>query len=255
MACGVTLFSEEFDLPIPSTQANVKFLGPKFALVGAKDVDFLLELYRLTSNGQVVPVVADMIARTDLVSTLNNATGTVGTAAGAWHFVYDCTTTTNKYFGQCGIAGQLASGTTPGYAKGRLTAILRACAAPGGGRQIEVDPNQTFAAPHIYPLGRVPAAGADKVRLALVVNAAKDLEYVILARGVVDPEAPGAWVTIGSFAALSDGASGVCTTDASLSGVTPASYHLLELAVAVRMKSGGSAPAGFVKAVAGVSYT
>ena len=253
--CGVVIVDEEFELAVPSTQVVPTMLGKRFLFVGAKDIDFRLTIYRITSNVQAVAAIADMIARGDLVASLNNATGTVASSAAIWHFTYDCTTTTTKFLGQAAVAAQLASGTTAGYVKGRLRGVLRACQNGAGNRMIEIDPNQTNGAPHVYPLGRVPASGADKVRAAIIANAVKDIEVIVYVRGIVDPEAPGSWVAIGTYTALADGASAICIADASMSGVTPASYHELEIGLAVRLKSGGSAPAGFLKALAGVSYT
>ena len=85
-------------------------------------------------------------------------------------------------------------------------------------------------------------------------NAVNDVDYLFYARGVNDPDNPGSWVAIGAWATLANGMNAICTTDATVSGVTPANFHLLEFAVALRLKTGGANPAGFLRVAAGLSY-
>ncbi|MEQ1508413.1 MAG: hypothetical protein ABMB14_39650 [Myxococcota bacterium] len=255
MACGMTVGRFPFTSWVTSLNDQWNPVGKEMTIVGGQELDYALTLTRVTSNATAIAATALMAARPDVVFGVNAASGAYAGAQGSTHHVTTLSTVNDKYLAQAGVLTKLASGATPGYISGYLSVVLRACASRIGTREIEVDPNQTNGAPRTYRLGRVPASGADKLRAAIVTNAAKDLEYLFFVRGVNDPDAPGVWVAIGTWAALADGASAICTTDAAVSVVTPSSYHMLEFGFAIRMKLGGSAPAGFVRVIAGLSYT
>jgi hypothetical protein len=138
-----------------------------------------------------------------------------------------------------------------------VPADLRACAMPIGQRLIEVSPDQTNGAPSTFLLGRVPASGAANLRAALACNAINDIEYRFFVRGVNDPEEPDTWTALGAgYTALPESTPmAICQSDLSVSGVTPANYHQLEFSLRLRLTGAGSAPAGFVRVSAGLSYS
>jgi hypothetical protein len=87
-----------------------------------------------------------------------------------------------------------------------------------------------------------------------VIENATDLEYRWYVRGVNDPDAPGSWTELGAgWTAITNGNTAVCTADTSVSGVTRSSYHRLDVALAVRLKSGGASPSGAIQATAALS--
>ncbi|MEQ1502629.1 MAG: hypothetical protein ABMB14_10380 [Myxococcota bacterium] len=243
-----------FTISVSSINDQWEPLSKVMTIVGGQELDYALTVTRVTSNATAIAATGLMVARADTLFGVNAASGAYAGAAGTTHHATTLSTVTDKYLAQAGVLAKLASGATPGYISGWLSVVLRACSAQIGTREIEIDPGQTNAAPRYYPLGRVPASGADKLRAAIVSNAVKDLEYLFYVRGVNDPDAPGAWVAIGTWTGLTDGASAICTTDASVAAVTPTSYHQLEFALAIRLKAAGSGPAGFLRVIAGLSY-
>jgi hypothetical protein len=108
----------------------------------------------------------------------------------------------------------------------------------------------------IYILGRVPAVGASKYRGIIIANDINRVEYVVKVRGINDPDDPGSWVDIGSYAALASGNGGICVADVNIGTyITAANYHQLEFALAIRQTSTGSGSStGTLRTTGGVSY-
>jgi hypothetical protein len=224
-------------------------------IAGSKALDYALTIRQVTGNAAAIPATALMAARPEVVSSLAAASGTYTSTQTTTHHATDTSLVTDKFLAQAGVLAKLSSGTIQAYIAGELSVVHRACGTRIGVRKIEVISNQTNGAPQFYPLGRVPASGADKLRAALLANTINDIDYQFQVRGVNDPENPGSWTAIGSWTTLANGASATCTTDASVSGVSPGNYHTLEFAVALRLKTAGSGPAGFLSVGAGLSYT
>jgi hypothetical protein len=240
---------------VPTTQDGWLQLGKPLLITGSKSLDYALTLTQVNGLATAIPATALMVARPEVIFGITAASGSYATATGTTHHTTDTSAVTDKFLAQFGILSKLSSGTTQGYVAGYLSVIHRMCGTSIGSRSIEIEPNQTNGAPKYYLLGRVPASGADKLRAAIVGNAVNDIDYLFYVRGVNDPDNPGSWVAIGTWATFSNGAFGICTTDASVSGVTPANYHLLEFAVALRLKTAGANPAGFLRVSAGLSFT
>lgn len=255
MACGNLLGRFAFSQLVPSTQDGWLQLGKTIQIVGSKSLDFALTLNQVAGLATAIPATALMVARPEVIYGITAASGSYASSAGTTHHTTDTSAVTAKFLGQFGILSKLSSGTTPGYVAGYLSVIHRICGTNIGSREIEIEPNQTNGAPKFYLLGRVPASGGDKLRAALIGNTINDIDYLFYVRGVNDPDNPGSWVAIGTWTTFSNGAFGICTTDASVSGVTPANYHMLEFAIALRLKTGGTGPAGFLRVSAGLSYT
>jgi hypothetical protein len=231
-------------------------IGDPFPITGASGVDFSLTLSNVGSNGQAIPAVALIVARPELMDAPAAASGSYGTATGTTHHITDLSGVSNKFMAQAGVFVSLASGTTPTFLTGILRANLVACSRAVGRRAIEVPSNQTYADPTMYLLGRVPASSANNLRAALIMEGSKDIEYRFMVRGVNDPDAPGSWTALGTvYTAFSDGNSATCAADVSVSGVSPSSYHTLEFGLALRMRSGGSSPAGQLRVMATLSYS
>jgi hypothetical protein len=185
------------------------------------------------------------------------ATGSYVTASGTTeHLTYSLTGTTDRMFAQIGALGDLSGGATPGFVRGRVRAYLSQCSAMLRPVRIAASPQSDATNPSMHILGRVGASGATSVRTGLVIDGAKDIEYRLFGRGVNDPDKPGTWTGLGGgYTSITDGNTATCLGDLALSGLSPSSYHELEIALGLRMKSGGSGPAGFLRVISGVGYT
>lgn len=255
MACGRVLGRFPFSMVVPSVQDGWMQLGKPMLISGSKSLDYALTLTQLTGLATAIPATALMIARPEVIFGITAASGSYSNTITTTHHATDTSLVTDKFLAQFGIFSKLSAGTTPGYVAGYLSVVHRTCGTSIGSRAIDIEPNQTNGAPKYYLLGRVPASGADKLRAAIVGNAVNDIDYLFYVRGVNDPDNPGSWVAIGTWATFTNGMFGICTTDASVSGVTPANYHLLEFAIALRLKAAGANPGGFLRVSAALSST
>ena len=251
MGCGKVVGRFRFRIAVTSTVDIWEPISQPAVIVGGHAIDYALTISRVSGNVSAIPATALMAAREDTIASLEPASGTRATKQGTTHHVTDLTTVTDKFLALPGVVARLAAAGQPGYVAGSLSVVLQACGAMVGTRQIEVSPSQSTAQPQFFPIGRVPAAGADKLRAAIVINGAKDLEHRFHARPVIDPEAPGPWSPIGVWTPVADGNSAVCTPDVAV-GTLDA--HHLEVALAVRATGGATSPAGFLRVAAGLSY-
>jgi hypothetical protein len=257
VACGSVLGQFPFTISVTSTQEVWQPVSRPIMIVGSKALDYALTIRQLTGGAVAIPATALMTARPEVIGSLAAASGSYANAQATTHHVTDTSGITNSFLAQPGLLAKLSGAGNASYISGVLSVIHRACATPIGSRAIEVDPRLTNAAPQTYPLGRVPASGGDKLRAAIVANAMNKIEYLFYVRGINDPDAPGAWVALNTstWTTIADGSSAICHADASVSSVTPANYHLLEFAIALRLIAAQSGPAGFLRVAAGMSYT
>jgi hypothetical protein len=256
MGCPKPLFVIPFEMFPTSTDNLWKPLGRPVHIVGSSGFDFALTGVRVGGNARAIPAVSLIPARETMPDSPSAATGSYTSSQTTVHTTFSLSSATDKFLAQIGVFCNLSSGATPGYFAGILRADIAQCGLLVGRRKIEVSSLQDVANPSVYIIGRCPASGADKVRGALIIDGAKDIEFRVYARGVNDPDAPGAWVALGAgWTSITDGNTAVCYGDTAVSGVTPSDYHRLELAIFVRLKSGGSNPAGFITASLGMGYT
>lgn len=256
MACPRFLFELDFDMYVTGTQDHWKPLGSEVLIVGAAGFDFACTVFRNTGNARVIPGSMLAAARLEGAGAATAAAGAYADSPSTVHNAIDLSATTNMMIAQLGVIGNLSAGSTPAWIAGRLRAEILQCAAMIGRRRIEVPAQADNTNATLSLLGRVSSSSAANLRAGLVIMGAKDIEFRFYVRGVNDPDAPGAWVALGAgFTPITDGNTAVCFADSSVSGVTPASYHQLEFAIAVRMKAGGAAPAGVLTVTAGLSYT
>ncbi len=256
MGCPRELFELPFTVQVPGTGTAFVALGDPFPIAGASSVDFALTVSNLGANARAVPALALIVARKEVMSNPTAASGAAATAAGTTHHSSDLSATTDKFLAQAGMIVDVSTGSAPSWVTGMLRATLSSCARVVGVRSIEVPGSLSTSDPTYYVLGRTPAASANKLRASLVMVGSKDVEYRWLVRGVNDPQAPDAWVALGvGYTSFSDGNSATCFADTSVSAVTPGNYHQLDLGLALRKKSGGSAPAGQLRATSALSYT
>ena len=251
MACGRVVGRFRFRVAVTSTVDMWEPIGQPLVIVGGHALDYALTISRVEGKVSAIPATALMVAREDTISSLEPATGSRATKQGTTHHVTDLAAVTDKFLALAGVVAKLTNAGQPGYVAGSLSVVLQACGTMFGTRQIEVSPSQSTAQPQFFPIGRVPAAGADKLRAAIVTNAAKDIEYRFHTRAVIDPDAPGDWTPIGSWRPVVDGNSAICTPDASVGKVDA---HQVECALALRAREAGTSPAGFMRVAAGLSY-
>ena len=219
-------------------------------------MDFVITVTRVTGNARAVPAFAPITATENNWDTPTAATGGYTSTQTSTHNTTDLTTITDKYMGQIGVIANLSTGSTPGTVSGYIDVTLSACMVLIGQRLIEVSGQSDNITPNYYLLGRAPANSASGVRAAVIAEGCKDVEYRMMVRGLNDTNSPSAWTALGAgYTALADGNSATCFPNTSVSGVTPANYHQLEFGIAVRMKSGGSSPAGQVRVAAALSYS
>jgi hypothetical protein len=252
--CAQRVAVHRFRIWVSSSQDLWSGVGDVLQISGGQEIDIAMTIERATGNAVAIPGVASIVARAEVPSLPSAATGSYTGTQGTTHHDFDLSTTTDKYMARVGVLAKLSGGTTDGWVEGTISIVLRRCAVPIGQRSLEVSPDQSTGSPSPSLLGIVPASGADKLRAALVCNAINDVEYLFQVRGMNDPDAPGAWTALGTWTALTNGNSAVCHADVSVSGVTPGSWHLLQYAIALRLKTGGSNPAGFLKVAASQSY-
>lgn len=254
MACGQIVGKFRFRVAANSTVDTWEPIGQPLVIVGGRVLDYALTVSRLTENIEVAPATALMTARDDQIDVVEVASGERAVASGTTHHVTDLAKQTNRFLAQPGVAARLKAPGEPGYVTGTLSVILQSCGTLAGTRAIEVSPNQTNKRPQFFAIGRVPGAGAESLRAAIVSNSVKDVEYRFQARRVDDPDAPGSWVPLGAWKQIEDGHSAVCSSDIPIDGQV-ADGHQLECGVAVRARSGGAAaPNGFLRIAAGLSY-
>lgn len=232
-------------------------LGPSFQIPGGDAVDFALTVQRVTGDAQAIPGTQTAAAIEQNPDAPSAASGSYNATSGSTtHHQTDLSSTTNKMIARGGVIVKLGAGATPGWIEGTLSVMLSACAKNIGTRSIEIPAALATATPSFYILGRVPACNAGSLRAALVSTDANDLQYLFFVRGVNDPDAPGTFVALngGTWTDITDGNTAVCVADLSVSGVTPANYHQLDVMIAIRLKSGGSGPTGIVRVAAAMSY-
>lgn len=257
MACPRSIGEFPFRAAVLSTTEMWLGLGRSFQIAGADTVDFALTVRRLTGDAEVIPGLQTAAALEQAPDAPSAAGGSWNATSGSTtHHQSDLSTTTDKMLAQAGVLVKL-TGATPGWIEGTLSVQLAACARSVGVRTIEIPAALAASTPSFYLLGRVPACNADALRAAIVATDANDLEYLFFVRGVNDPDAPGSFQALsGSWTTIADGNSATCKADMSLSGVvTTSSFHQLDVMVAVRLKSGGSAPTGIVRVGAAMSYS
>ena len=251
MGCGRVVGRFRFRTAVTSTVDTWEPIGQPLVIVGGHALDYALTIARVVGNVTAAPATALMAAREDNVASLEPASGARATKQGTTHHVTDLSAVTDKFLALPGVVAKLASGSSHGYVAGTLSVILQSCGTMVGTRSLEVSPGQSNAQPQFFPIGRVPASGADKLRAAIVANGAKGLEFRFHTRAVNDPDDPGTWSPVGAWTPLADGNSAIGTPDAAV-GVIDA--HQVELAFAVRAAAGATTPAGFVRVAAGLSY-
>jgi hypothetical protein len=252
MGCGRVVGRFRFRIAVTSAVDMWEPIGQPLVIVGGHALDYALTISRVTGSVSTIAATAMMTAREDMISSVEPAGGTRATAQGTTHHVTDLSAVTDKFLALPGVVARLTNVAQPGYVAGTLSVILQACGTMVGTRSIEVSPQAT-SQPQFFPIGRVPAAGADKLRAAIVSNAAKDIEYRFHIRKVIDPDEPGDWTPNGSWAPLKDGNSAICTPDAPVGDVAAGS-HQVELALALRTKASATSPSGFMRVAAGLSY-
>jgi len=253
MPCGRIVGNFRFRMAVPSTEDMWEPAGQPLIIVGGHALDYALTISRVTSNASAIAATALMVAREDIIVGIEPASGEWSRTQGTTHHVTDLALVKDKFFALPGVLAKLASAGPPGYIAGHLSVILQSCGTMIGMRSIEVSPNQTTPQVQFFPIGRVPASGGDKLRAAIVTNAANDIEYRFHGRGVNDPDAPGSWRPIGTWTPIPNGNSAICTPDTSISDLVLGN-HLIECALALRMKSAGANPTGFLRVAAGLSY-
>lgn len=246
-----------YKVPVASQQVVWTELSHIYPIAGASSIVCALHNRITTGDAAVIPA-AMLFEATELkADTPSAASGSYQSTNGTvTRHATDLSTTTDRFLGQTGIFTKLDGGTTRGYAVGTVSVWLVQCMQEIGARTIEVPAALATSTPSYFVLGRVAAPGADKVRAALVCTDANDLEYLLYVRGVLDPDSPGTWTALngGTWTSITDGNTGTCHADAAVSGVTPANYTQLEVMLALRLKSGGSAPTGIVRVAAAMSY-
>jgi len=256
MACPHTLFSMEFEMTLTSPDDIWRPLGGPVVIAGASGFDLLVTLRTVSGNARVIAAWQPIAARPNAGGTVTAAAGSYTSTVTSTKNTIDTSGVNDKFLAQLGVLGNLTTGTTPAYVTGVLTARVSRCMKMLGERRIQASGSSTNANPDMYLLGRVPAANASELRAALVADGMKDMEYRFFVRGCLDPETPGAWVALNSgYTGFTDGNSAVCHSDTAVSTVIPANWHDLEFAIALRMKSGGTAPSGFLRVLAALSYT
>ena len=177
MACGRTVGKFRFRVVAGSAADTWEPIGQPLVIVGGHVLDYALTVSTLTGGITVAPATALMVAREDQVDAIDVAGGPRATAPGTTHHVTDLTKVGNRFLAQPGVAASRGPVGDDGYATGTLSIILQSCGALVGTRAVEVNPNQTYERPQIYPIGRVPAAGAESLRAAIVYNSVNDLQH------------------------------------------------------------------------------
>jgi hypothetical protein len=251
MGCGRVVGRFRYRVAVASTTDTWEPIGQPLVIVGGHALDYALTISRVVGNVAAVPATALMAAREDSIVSVEPASGTRAKAPGTTHHVTDLRSVTDKFLALPGVLARLAAAGSHGYVAGTLSVILQSCGTMIGTRQVEINPAQTVARPQFFPLGRVPASGADRLRAAIVANDAKAVEFRFHTRTLDDPDQPREWMPIGAWAPLADGNSAICTPD---TGVGELDAHQVEVALAVRAASDDSAPSGFLRVAAGLSY-
>jgi hypothetical protein len=170
--------------------------------------------------------------------------GSVITAEGVSHFE-ETLSGSNKFYFRRGFSLRLTAGS---YARVETTlhTAFRACGTIFPAREIPFHPMNSTAAVHYFSLtGRFPLVGVDKAKLAVIGmdNLNTSLQWRAAGRTFIDPTYRGAWVDLMSgWQTPATGDFGVNTGEIDLSGLSLASNHWGELALAVRKDADGSAP-------------
>jgi hypothetical protein len=254
MACGRFVGRFRFRVPVQSSSEMWEPIGQPLVIVGGHTLDYAMTIATASDGATAIPATALMAAREDEIAEIRTASGDWSAKMGTTHHVSDLEGAPDRFLAQPGVFARLARDARPGYVAGTLSIVLHACGAMIGTRSIEAAANQTADRPQLFPIGRVPAAGADKLRAAVVANAVNGLEYRFEGRGVNDPDAPSAWRPITRWAFLEDDHSAICVPDAQVDALAPREHHQLEFAIAIRLRAGAENPSGFLRVAAGLSY-
>jgi hypothetical protein len=259
MACPRVVGTFPFSIPVFAGGDMYLPLSPFTGITGGGEYSFATTVTRVTGNATVIPAVQMAAAVESAPGAWAVAVSNTSNAVGTVHTAYSLASVTDRYLARTGVMAKLSGGSTPGFIEGFVSVVLSTCATSAGQRRFEVPPGVSATVPVWLPLGRVPASGASKLRATFVLQSVADLAYLFWVRGVLDPDAPDAWVSLndGTYTNFSPVAGNVaiCVGDLSLSGVSPANFQFLDVMASLRMKSGGTLATGMGTVAATVSYT
>ena len=224
--------------------------------VGLDSVSYGLTLLQASGDAKGLPG-EQMFGQTLMgPSTPTEATGTFnGTAGTSSHATYDASGQTSKFWFQGGVWVKLdGAGPTPGYVEGILSVAIDTTGSVIGNRAIEASPAEDASHPSLYTIGpMVPRLGATNFRAVIDGSEVADLAWRFYARLSNDLNKPQPMEALGAGFTDFSPSSGlveVNTGNLSVTGLTDfSSYHLLQIILALQMKSGGADPRGLLKVI------
>ena len=261
MGCPQVIGTYPFSVFASSTEPAWLPVGSPLLVHGADTLEMVVKLTRATGDAQASAGVELFATRTTVAASDPTAAtgGYTGTNGAAVHYTYDLGSDTSHFYVQPGVLAKLG-GTTQGFVQGTISVVLGSCGRLAGQREVEAFLYEESARAWQYPIGGwMPALNADKLRAVLLGTNITDVDWRFYARLANDTDAPTSMTGLGTgFTAFSPDGSGnaeVNTGLLDLSGLSVSSYQLLQVVLALKMKSAGDNPKAYLKAIAALSYT
>ena len=261
MPCSNTLRPIVLTLSTYGTATRYALSDQWVAIDDGAEAGMDVNIVNVTGNFQCRPATQLAAVRTDAPSAPSPWSGSVVSTAAHHHFSESNVGGTGNLYAQFGVAYELSSGSGLGAAQVILTPTLKSCVRMLPSSQIMVNPGMvTTTDINCQAMTQfLPAVGLSLVKCAFIVtdNASDYLEYQLMMRSAVNPNAPNAWQTVeAGWDNPSSSADERNTGELSApAGASLSSNLLFQLGVGFRMKSGaGGNPRAVIRAIPAVVY-
>lgn len=236
-----------FDLVVGNSDLAYLFENQWLPCTGVPALDLLADVRNVvlgTSAAVAIkPAILLAATRTVRPDDWSLVGGSAITANRLYKFAESLSAAT-KFFVRRGIGYQLTAGSFA-RARGILYTSYRSTGVIGAAEEIVFNPTNDVALASYFPLGGGKAQPADGVTHAKAVvfgmgSLNTKLEWRLAARLFNDPLARGAWNDLGAGWNNPQNADfDLNTGELALSGLSPANYQWIELALAVRKQADG----------------
>ena len=254
-----------FAKPAFTSTGNPLFhgLGTILLAVGATQLDLILKMADASGNAKAASGLAYCVNFRDEPSTPTGASSYSGTPGATVFQRRDInaaeSTPVYNMFLQPGVFLAMDGGSTPGIVSGSLRPVLRTTGRHIGDRVISLTPEADTSQIYYFEIGPfVPLLWATRFQVVIAGMNIASMAFRFYARTANDPTRPDSLEALGAGFTDFPPTDGIdiqnTDDDLSVTGLTNyATRGLVQLVLALRMKTGGSAPNGQFKVYAALA--